>query len=277
MGSCICTLLLCLLGYCLCYYPSLVQDGDFMTSSPQDELQEILSEARRLTAAAEPGHGRQTSRRQPDGFDVYRALCPFRIGMAWWLALLSGPAAIGVLSLLPGPLDERAQWLIWGASAMATGRIVLGLILWIARFFHFRHWRDSLTLRVEGWDALVSSDNFTDYRYWRVNCTVQLHLRSNASPTDETLQTLLFMFRTEANHCGYPAALTTETDPRRAWQQTGPTTLTGSFNCAVGRHLYELCQHLSVLNRVEPTVESLLITADDTETPIRPLWVPDYR
>lgn len=240
-----------------------------MPPTPQDELQALLAQADHLRSAptAEISQ-RPPARRSGESLSVYRALFPWRMHFLWWVLILLGPACVSILASLPGETPLKITGPLWAISALACLRLLTFLLTWLGRFGYFRGWRRRLNLRIGGWDKLVSSPNFGDYRYWR-SCTIQLHLLSSARLDDHSLQTILFMFCTEANHCGYPATHAVEV--RRGWVLRD-NTLSGSVNCRVARQIYELCQHLAILNRVEPTVESILITCSEEE------WlVPPFR
>lgn len=239
-----------------------------MPSTPQDELQAILAQADNLRTApkAELSQAPPRAHRSSETLSIYRALFPWRMHPLWWILILLGPACVSILAYLPmeAPLEISAP--LWAISALALLRLTSFLLAWLGRFGYFRGWRKRLNLRIGGWDRLVTNPHFGDYRYWR-SCTIQLHLLSNARLDDHSLQTILFMFCTEANHCGYPS--TNAVEVRRGWVLRD-NTLSGSVNCRVARQVYELCQHLAILNRVEPVVESILITSSEDEWKVLP-------
>jgi len=237
-----------------------------MSPSPREELDAILVQAPRIQSEQQKTYNPSLRSDGPyslDRFSAYRALFPWRLHLGWWLLLLAGPASKSFLHKvrgLPEDIELVCFLSILSVSLIALARISWYGVSWLSRFMIYRTWRKRLhLLRIEGWTKLVAAPNFSNYRYWR-QCTIHLHLLSSASLTDHALQTLLFMFCTEANHCGYPAD--TATDQRQGWVVKG-NMLTGSVNCHVARQIHELCRHLSVLNRVEPTVESLLIVTNE--------------
>ena len=245
-----------------------------MTEPPQQQLEALLDQARRLQGGgtALPVSTRHVRGRRSsvEPFSVYRALFPVRIRAIWWIALLMGPAGIAIFSTLPGGVPFPAQLCLWSAAVVAAARLIAGLLVWLLQFWRFRSWRRRLMqLRIEGWETLVSAERFGDRRYWRQQCRIHLHLLSSGRWDNEALQTLLLMFRIEANQCAYPARSDQGPDPRYEWIMED-NTLSGSVNCQVARQIYELCQHLAVLNRVEPTVESVLITVSDTVYRVAP-------
>ena len=237
-----------------------------MSTSPRDELDAILVQAHHLRSEQPKNYTpslRSEGYHALERFSVYKALFPWRLHLVWWLMFLAAPAAnsfLPSLSRLPIEMQQVVFWLVFGISLVAAARIIWHTLTWFGNFASFRGWRRRLhLLRIEGWSKMVANPQFANYRYWR-QCTIHLHLLSSASLNDHALQTLLFMFCTEANHCGYPAD--TATDQRQGWTLKG-SILSGSVNCHVARQIHELCRHLSILNRVEPTVESLLIITEE--------------
>lgn len=239
-----------------------------MSSTPQDELKAILAQADQLRSEPRPviSQAAPRSHSSSESLPIYRALFQWRMHPLWWILILLGPACISILAFLPVEAPVEVTLPLWLVSGMALLRLTSFVLAWLGRYAYFRGWRRRLNLRIGGWEKLVASPHFTNYRYWRT-CTIQLHLLSNARLDDHSLQTILFMFCTEANHCGYPTSNAVEV--RRGWVLRD-NTLSGSVNCRVARQIYELCQHLTILNRVEPVVESILITTGDEEWKVPP-------
>lgn len=239
-----------------------------MSSTPQDELKAILAQADHLRNAPQAELSRKPPRSHAssESLSIYHAMFPWRVHPIWWVLLLGGPALVSVLSFITTATPLLMQQILWGLSGLSVLRLLAFTLSWLARYAYFRGWRRRINLRIGGWEKLVHAPHFTNYRYWR-NCTIQLHLLYNARLDDQSLQTILFMFCTEANHCGYPTSNAVEV--RRGWVLRD-NTLSGSVNCRVARQIYELCQHLTILNRVDPVVESILITCSDEEWKVPP-------
>lgn len=239
-----------------------------MPTKPQDELKALLAQAEQLRHSPKAELSQTAPRRHAsaESLSVYRALFPWRLKVIWWVLLLVGPSCVSALTFLPVETPEELTLPLWTVSAVALLRLIASLISWLGRYAYFRGWRKRLNVRIGGWDKLVGSPHFGNYQYWR-SCTIQLHLLYHARLDDHSLQTILFMFCTEANHCGYPTSNAVEV--RRGWVLRD-NTLSGSVNCHVARQIYELCQHLTILNRVEPVVESILITCSDEEWKVPP-------
>lgn len=226
-----------------------------MAPNPKDELKAIIDQADRLknepTAKDKPlRHYRS------DSLSVYSSLFPWRVHNIWWLLLILGPAGLTLFSILPGHSPWIIDLLLWLASGAAFAFLMASGLIWLIRFSHFRNWRKRVQVRVEGWQRLVGSRRFRDPYHWR-QCTIQLHLLYHATIDQPSLQHVLSRFCTEANNSGYPASLSA--DPRHRWVLEDGR-LCGSVNCQVAKLIYDLCHNLSELNRVEPTVESILIT-----------------
>lgn len=237
-----------------------------------DELKDIINKANaakkkqdRLIELEE--HQTEVPKKKPidpNSFLVYRRLriTSFnKIGMGWYFMLslsLLSLFFIGTYKLVYVPLALILFFLL---------RVAYQVFVLRSGYQVYKNREIGLPFTVEGWNRLVTSEEFLNDEYWR-NCKVELTINQSEEVSEEVFQSMLYLFTLEANKYFYTPD-EVYTFPKK-WKVKNTLTVDGIINCRVAGELYKFIYHQLVsFTKKYPCISKVKITIDP-----QPMCIP---
>lgn len=169
----------------------------------------------------------------PFSFKIYKAINPKHVTIIWVFFLMISIA--GVIAGLMEDFHPYIQFTFYAMLGLAIAWYLYIKVWLLLSYWTYKNWINKLPFTLQGWEELVTSENFTNSEYW-THCKIQITLKKEniAEGAVRAMDAASFLFCKEAAGEFYESKM--GGDSRKEW--TTAPVLNGSINCGVAGKLY---------------------------------------